>query len=304
MDTIRTQRCIGPGLCVLLIMFLFPACSALFWRDTVNWQGGSWQGADRFVEIQLEYETKASWNPLNQNALSRDYHTRLLQHRFEGDRMQTAEIARYPGWTLNGSLFLAGDWLIAQRGLSDGYGTEDRELIAVALRTGDAGDAAQNEPRLLLKPESYLMAAFPAPDGRRLAVFLTEATMQKPTGEFSVAFFDFADGAAEPVGPRVTVSWHGAPGLPNLAWDRDSSRIYIQRNDAVLQLAPGQAAPTPAASFPQCFRQTRTGHNISEAGKFFFRTPEGEIALREEAWLPYDQIQTITRIDKIGAGCP
>ena len=278
----------------------------MFWNDAVNWQGGSWQGDDAFVEIQLEYETRASWNPLNQNALSRNYNTVLLLHTFQDDRIQQRPIASYPGWTLNGSLFLAGNYIIAQRGVEGGYGTERRELIAVRL---DAQSPEGNEPRVLVDPATedgmHLVAAFPSPDGRRIAAVLTRATMTKPTGEIFVDFFDFTpDGEARPVPPRVAVAFEGAPGLPGLAWKPDGSILYLQRTEAVLALQPGDAQPFPAASFPGCFRPTRTGHNISESGRFFFREQDGSIATRKEAWLPYDRIPVINRIDKIGAGCP
>ncbi len=282
--------------------FFCGGCKVLFWSDAVNWQGGTWRDESAFIEIQLEYESKADWNPLNQNVLSRNYTTTILQHRIQGDQIQTTPLAHYPGWTLNGSLFVTGTGLvIAQRGTDDGYGGPRRELIAVRLDR----DPGQNEPRTILKPELDLLAAYPAPDGSLLAVILSDATISKRTDQIFIDFLELnAEGPFPALSPRVRVEWKGAPGVPNLAWSKDSARLYMQAEHSVLEIVPGRGDTAPAAVFPQCFRPTRSGQAISESGQFFFRTQEGGIATRTEEWLSFDKIPMTARIDQIGAGCP
>lgn len=288
-------------LIALLIMTPFFSCAVLFWKDASNSSGGTWKGNDRFIEIQTEFQRKSSWYPLNQNALTRNYSTTLLLHKVSGEASTSSEkIAHYAGWTLNDTLFLAGSSLIAIRGTSNSLGDENRELLSVSLKEGAVADAS-----VILKPDGFLLAAVPSPDGKWIAAFLTDATNEKRTGNLFIDFYEFRGSSSLQKKSRVTVQWSGVPGNPELSWSRDSQGLYLHVESAVLYVAAGGSTARNADRFPACFIPTSSGRNISESGLFFGRSQEGQVEIRKtNEGIRFDAIPMVNNINDLGKGCP
>ena len=293
-------------ICLLTLPVFFAGCRVLFWHDSVAWGGGRWKSETIFYEIQHNFETKSSWYPLNQNALIRDYRTTILVHKIKGTSpIKTFPLIDYKGWTLNNTLYVVGNNLIAIRGHGNSFGKWKREVIAFKGETNiksGSSDNIQNKPRVLLKPEMRLLAAMPSPDGKLLAVILTQATIQHPTGMIFVDFYSFDIKTLRSIS-RVNVKWKGAPGLPNLVWAPDSSRLFIHRNSDVVEISPDSKEVTKSMKFPKCFLETTT--NVSDSGIGFFREPpDGTIELRKtEKWIPQKLVPFTSDINKIGDGC-
>lgn len=293
-----------------MLMSLFQ-CKVLFWQDGRSWAGGRWAGETVFYELEQRFETKAHWYALNQNAITRNYQTVLLRHSLISGKRETTVVGRFPGWALENSFYVLGDRAILIRGTSDVLGGPDRELIAVGIETsgkarsdGSAGAAPRDlAPVSLLRPTQLLLAAMPAPDGSRLAVLLTTATMQKQTGEVFVELYTIGAGGLTEK-ESVRLEWSGAPGMPNLAWAIDSSRFFVHRNSDVIEVAAKTAQATQSRLFPKCWLQSTS--NVSDGGQAFFRVgPEGLIEIRKnDEWIAPSRVPLVGQLSKVGEGCP
>ena len=285
-------------------------CGMLFWSDTDAYKGGHWQGESLFMEITLKHERKTPWNPLNQNVMSRNYRTHLIFHEFAGKTVKrSVELGPFRGWVPRHGLQLSGpragapDEFLAVIlvGESDSYGVGQKEVTIFRLKRVE-GTAIQEGKAMNIRPKETIIAAVPSPDGAHVAVLTTKAGMQKKTGRMDVSMYRVTDAAT--LLNRVPVKWPGAPGAPNLAWARDSSRLFIQRTKDMLEIAPGQKSPRRAARFPGCMTATLGSTNISDGGKFFYRQ-DGRIRVRQEpGWIARNKIPMVTSLAKIGAGCP
>lgn len=292
--------------CSLAIVLMFGTsigCKVLFWQDTTAYAGGRWSGEEVFYEVRHDYQTKAHWYALNQNALSRRYKTTILRHRFKGSVPSTQTIGEFPGWTLENSLFVLADRILLIRGRSDAQGDAGRELISLDIPPDGRQTRGANKAVVLLAPKMQLLAAVPSFDGKRIALLLTDATMDNPTGRLVL---HLADLSAGPLGPMVTadLKYPGAPGLPNMAWAADSGAFFVQLDRRIVSVDPTTARVSKATRFPMCWLLSTS--NVSNNGRTFFRTnPEGNIELRQtEGWIPLHKVPLITDPARIGAGCP
>ena len=309
----------GGALCLALLFCLaVNGCQVLFWKESVNREGGIWRNADQFIEIHLLYDSKLSSNPLNQQTLSRNYRTRLLLHSITGSRIQSASFAEYPGWTLRGSLTVFSGGLFAIRGLDDSLAGPTRELVFIGPFPV-AGDSSPSPGKVsfssLSLPPGLIMAARVSPDEKRLAVFLTDATLDKPTGRIRVLFyklerFALQAGAAKrslTLEKDVGLDWEGAPGLPDISWARDSSGIYVRRRKDVFMVLPATGRALQANTFPACFQSTVLAGDISPAGRRFLRGGAPDYTVRLEmvaGFVGADKIRMIRDFSRIGEDCP
>lgn len=293
--------------CSVCALAFFTGCNVFFWQDAKSWSSGSWIENDVYIEIQSEFERKISWFPLNQNAIVRNYETTLLLHRINGSDVRTIRLAHFSGWTLNNSLFIAGNRILLINGKDDTLGGWNRELISVEFDAAKAksGELAEMpaQARTILKPDLYLLAAVPSPDSKTLAVLLTDATMEKNTGTLHIDFYAFPGDMKS--ARRTTINWSGVPGLPEISWSKDSRQLFLRQERGVVSIAPGQAA-VPAVSFPRCFLSTNSGNMASNTGLMFLRNgPDGIIELKKaDESTVFENIPYISDIREIGAGCP
>ena len=296
-----------PLISILMLGFFFSSCKVLFWRDTSQYLMPAWQTESSLIEVRLDYETKLSWNPLNQQALSRDFESTIIVHRVEnGELRDSRELAGYEGWTLEGSLFPARDVIILIRGTSDALGDEDREVLGFPM-----ADRQVSEPSILLKPANTILLAVPSPDGRRLVILTTDATMDSPTGTLDVFFYRLTPRAAEPDG-QSRLQHPGVPGIPEIAWAPDSSGLFVRRPGDIVLAPAGGGEVRVATRFPRCFRPTTWGSSVSPGGIQALRSfvsenpdenPETQLVLERVSQSGYDS-EMISDPGRIGYGCP
>ncbi len=282
----------------LLLLVSLLGCRVLFWHDERTWTSGRWDGESTFFEMEQRFQSKAHWFALNQGTITRNYRTVILRHDFQGAERAGREIASFPGWALENSLYRLGDRLVLIRGTTDELGGRPRELVS--LPAGGGGNA---RPEVLVHPPDLLLGAFPSPDGKALAILTTSATLQKPTGEVSVDLRPWQEGRLG-AGRVVRLAWSGAPGVPNVAWSPDGAQFLVHTAKVVQQVARATGSMTVARSFPKCWLQSTS--NVSESGRAFFRVDRsGQIELRAaEGWNDSGRKLWIADIKRIGEGCP
>ncbi len=275
------------------------SCAVLFFQDATSSAGGSWIGTDRFVENQSEFERKSHWFALNQNAITRNYETTLILHETkDGAVVSSRDLVHYKGWTLNDSIFAAGSSLIALRGNSDSLGDFRRELIAVPF-------PGPGEAKTILQTPETILSAVPSPNGKQIAVFLTDATDDNRTGNLFVEFHDFTSGPAPALSrkSRASVKWSGVPGNPELSWARDSAGVYLHVEDSVLFVS-SSGTSRRADQFPICFIQTNSGRTVSDAGLFFARQQDKTIELQKQDAMRFEDVPMTGSVSELGRGCP
>ncbi|MBI3396326.1 MAG: hypothetical protein HY042_10865 [Spirochaetia bacterium] len=263
--------------------------------------GGSWYGNEIFVEVQTEFQRKTPWFPLNQNVIAKNYKTTVFMHNVSGD-ITTHPIARFPGWVLNGSLFIAGDriWLI--RGTSDALGDWSRELLSIPFARADVAAGKTAEATTAFKPDRNLLAAVPSPSGAYIALLLTDATLEKPTENLRVAV---ADAKSMSFLTTLDISWKGVPGVPEISWSKKSDKLYLRLDQSVFETQPEGGRLVKSALFPRCFMPTSSGRMVSDRGVFFTRTQDNRIELTKTAdFMAFDAVPMTANPAEIGSGCP
>ncbi|MCR9144327.1 MAG: hypothetical protein NXI24_18920 [bacterium] len=299
-------------LCLLLVLIMFSACRVLFSRPAESWLDPGWWNYTTVVEVQMRYDTRVSWNPLNQSSVSSGFESRIYLQPVRSaagqalpeSRAQAFELSRYPGWTLNGSVYALSDRIVLIRGTGDSQdrpGGVHREVfiqpLAATPATADADQtvlADGGADPMVLKPADgeYLLAAIPAPgEVDLLAVFLTRSTLEQRYGELLLDVYRYrGDGAIRKVSRRK-IAWQGDPGMPDVAWARSGDRIYIKRLRDIVETT-GDLTQTPASSgetghrvatsFPGCFRATDSGSPVSLDGMLYVPEPVGSADSSQE----------------------
>lgn len=274
-----------------ITMVLLTGCQVLFWRDAMQWSGGTWRDSAHFIEIELQFETKLPWYPLSQNHLARNYTTKLHLHSINKDEVQSSVLGEYPGWTL--SVFGIEDSVVAIRGLGDQLGANKREIIRL---TPDI-----KQPEILPAPERTLQTVLLAPDGKWLAVFSSEATMENSGDQQWLNFYQLQPTLRTDF-PTISIQNPNAASVPVATWSADSSRLFVLLPNAVIAAAPGETVTAEVSSFPRCFYPL--GRQISPAGKRFLRQQDGDIKFENvSSWTPYDKIEMISDRSRIGENC-
>lgn len=285
----------------LFSFFLLPmsffSCKVLFWSNARQWTSGVWV-ENSYLEMQLEYKSKMSWNPLNQNVMSRDFESVLLLHQIHsGSVEKTTELTRFPGWVLDHSLFLAGKNVVFIRGKGNDTGGLHREVVAVSLEQ-------PSDLRVWVLESDHTLAAIPSPDGKILAVFSSDRTVLEESKTITVDFLDI-EGNARTNPRKISGLELPSPGMPEISWAKDSSKLYIHQGSEVLE-TEGYLSLKKSVRFPSCFLPTSSGGDISLSGIRFFRQgEEGEIHLEKTVQsILFDQIPEISDPARIGSGCP
>jgi hypothetical protein len=272
----------------LFIALFLTQCKVLFWSQTTNHDGGAWLDDSIFFEVAHDYESKASWFALNQNVMSRNFSTRIMQGLRNSPEVK--EVARYKGWTLTHSLQASPDRLFSIRGLSDGFGTGQMELISFAPGGG--------EPSVLYAATTgqELFSARLSPDGMLLSLVLADAS----SGKLQLIVFSAPEGREV---SRTAIEYPGALANPPLAWSQDGNFVYLQRKGDVLQISAASGQQSRALRFPRCFP---VASNISKDGIMFYRSQEDEqLEFQSVAdWIFPGNVPYTDRIEQIGAGCP
>lgn len=199
------------------------ACRVFFSRPAESWLTPAWLDARRVVEVQLRYDTRVAWNPLNQSAVSSNYESRMYLQAVRPAAATSAsqltqtpavEFARYNGWTLNGSVYAFGDCVLAVRGTEESRnrpGGPEREVLCwplplaansesrEAILAGEAQTAEESVPVLKPAAGEFLLAAIPAPRraGALLAVFLTRSTLDDRREELLLDVYRLAQSRSE-----------------------------------------------------------------------------------------------------------
>lgn len=153
--------------CILLAASALPAggCRAFVPEERTQRGEVVWRDARHALQTQLRFESRISLNPLNQDALTGNYESRILIVRLNaseaelraareavansndsrGGQNQSPTVAvdrrllaGYAGWTLEGSLFGMRDYVLAIRGTGGELGELfERELVLFGWRDPD-----------------------------------------------------------------------------------------------------------------------------------------------------------------------
>lgn len=293
-----------------LVLLAAPQCRILFWSDRHQWLPASWIDESRLLEARHDYEAKLSWYPLNQNELSRSVETRVYLHELAGQQViSTREIARYDGWTLAGSLRVAGSHFFAIRGAAREMGAGPRELVSFACC--DAAEV-QTTPRTRIAAEKNLIAAAPAPDGLQVVLIETNAEEGAETGgDLHFRFLSVSERGFELVA-RARLYYAGAPGLPEYRWAADGAGLYVRDSQSSVKFVAVDGVVRDAVTFPACFRPTG---DASPRGSLWLRSYDPELDPPDNlvegvaiqagaATLPVNADAMISQADRIGEGCP
>ncbi|MEQ9365513.1 MAG: hypothetical protein RIF32_14805 [Leptospirales bacterium] len=306
---------------VSILLMSLPACRLLFSQAGERWLDSGWLNYTTVVEVQMRFDTRRSWNPLNQDSISSAYESRIylrpVRDAATGAALSEAHarpllLARYPGWTLNGSVYGLSDCVLAIRGgrvSVDQPGGPDREVFCWPLRTSpgaalsaatlpdeaaresEEADESEAASVAVLQPAAgeTLLAAIPAPNQLDLlAVFLTRSTLEDRREELLVDVYQFGDGQGFRKLSRRKIPWRGDPGMPDVAWATNGARIYIKRYDDVVETTGDLRTPASAAAlhaeapdhkiardFPRCFHPTDSGAPVSADGILYVPEPAG-----------------------------
>lgn len=276
-------------------------CKVIFWQDTTGFLNVRWDDATNAYEPVLHYQSKLSWNPLNGNPMSRDYHSEILLHKVDGEKIKTSSLAEFEGWTLEASLYKAGNKIFLIRGLNDSLATlKNRQILVLPDKKSNKSDW------VTITEKRNILLAVPSPNAKSLAVITTSSTEEKKDGTIYFIVYDIQN--AGPVRLfEQKIQWSGAPGSPLVAWSKDSTKTFLFRDKDVI--AVDSYGANVVKQFPECFHATRFSGELSTSGLRLYRNRSDDsedlplVLTKGERLLSFDSIPIISEVSRIQAVC-
>ncbi|MBX7058244.1 MAG: hypothetical protein K1X75_09260 [Leptospirales bacterium] len=286
------------ALMILAVSFSVGACKSLFYAPGESWLPISWLGPQRALEARLAFESRMSWNPLNQNQITRNVSTELLIHELRGDQLVSSRrLTRFDGWILSGSIYAAGHEAVMVAGEGNDIGAGANAALLVATDNGAT--------RRLPVAGGEVLAAFPDLDSKRLAVAVLVAGAPLA---LEIRFFSLAG-----LRPEATarIELPSAIGPPEVGWSADSRTLYLRVVEGVLAINAESGSVSAAVQFPRCFRPAPAGGELNDGGWTILRrqqnpgTPgaDSELRLERVAEAMRDDQAMTGRLEEIGQGC-
>ncbi len=295
-EQVRVPRALP--LCVLISTAMLSHCSSLFWKKTSEVAGAQWLSENELVEAFFHYEEKRPFPPIAvTHTLKRAYRTELRLQKVDADgRVQTAaRMENIPGRIFVGPVPFR-DSLIGARSPRGADGVPE-DLVVL---TGNLSRSRFTS--IVLAPGHSIVRLVAAPS-RQLFVVLTRSETQNRL--FLIRSWEDVASA-----PSRAATLEG--GEPDLAWDKDSSGVFVHQAGRVFLLSagtrPGSGPPSLVAvsRFPRCFVPETIGGSISPEGRRYFRADaqrEPTIS-RVSDFISLSQVEMVTDARRIGRGCP
>ncbi|MCE9500905.1 MAG: hypothetical protein K8R21_10465, partial [Leptospira sp.] len=146
-----------------------------------------------------------------------------------------------------------------------------------------------------------VLAAIPSPDSKYTALFYSFGSILQPSEEISLAIFSSMDWKATNL---TTFKGHYFSTLPPVSWSKDSGKIFILRENDVVEVKPNGKQFVQSNVFPECFVPTESGSSVSESGIEFARIEEEKkIELRRNSSVKFSKVRMVSDFKKIGINC-
>lgn len=195
------------------------------------------------VIVEVKYEEKDSWNPLNGTTDKRRYHSEIQVLKRETNELRLVSRWEIPSWTLTDSVYYHSgkSILYVLHGKDDEYGTLKRRLsIFLPDQTSFSYPATPDD--------LVIFQISPSPSGDRLALV---TAVSNENWEFSEFELKILDPKSQSVEVHPLSFWTALP-LYGIRWSNDSKRLYIRTPDRVL-LWEGKGNLAEAKAYPDCF---------------------------------------------------
>ncbi|TGN19227.1 hypothetical protein [Leptospira idonii] len=234
--------------------------------------------------LEVFYEEKSSWNPLNGTTDKRNYRTKIDLVRFQqtsSDKIQSWEI---PSWALAESAFYHNEsgTLFVLHGKNDQYGTLEQRLSIYPK-----SQAAYSYPAA---PENLILFQIaPSPNAESVALITANTNTNWEFSEFELRILNTKSGL---VASYPLSFWTALP-MYGMRWAKDSETLYVRTPDKVLALAKGKL--TEAKSFPNCFTPSTTYGKNAYAESFV----EGDKPYKIKLGKKLSEPKMISKLDEI-----
>lgn len=284
-------------LLVLISLAAFTSCRSIVWSDAAEFYEAYWLNEEEVVESVLHYREKYPFPPIGvSTTLKKDYITSLcvLRVRRDDSILECRKRIEVAGQQINGAYRMNDTFLMLV--VKNPDAPEERELVGVDLSAGKsnviwkAPVAGWTISEILASPDrNRLAVVWQKGDDSRISI--SEGLPQVPE--------------KEPPGIPVEVKGRSV----QIAWSRDSQKVYIPRDNDVLEIRgrAGALEAVKAARFPRCIQPpTRYAGRTSDQGRSYFRqdlNSPGRIT-HVPGWQSFAAVPETTRFDELGAGCP
>ncbi|WP_411821909.1 hypothetical protein [Leptospira sp. 'Mane'] len=234
----------------LLSFLLSFQCSQMIWKET-NLQPEISPSETKGVALLLEvhYEEKDSWNPLNGTTDKKNYFTKTDLVEVTSGKSKILKTWNIPSWALAESAYYhkGENTLFILHGKDDEYGTLKQRLT---IYPGEK--PAFSYPAT---PENLVIfQASPSPNGKLIALITAESNSNWEFAEFQLRILDPNSGK---VNSQPLSFWTALP-VYGVRWANDSGSLYVRTPDRVYLWKEGKLTETK--SFPNCFtRPTNFG---------------------------------------------
>ncbi|MDZ4727584.1 MAG: hypothetical protein SH817_15610 [Leptospira sp.] len=228
---------------LLFTLLLLIGCSQMIWKET-NLQPEviATNDPNTAVVVEVHYQEKDPWNPLNGTTDKKNYRTDVLLLKTETKETKVIKKWEIPSWVLANSVFYHSEnkSLFLLQGRNDEYGTLDQKLTVYF----------ENKPSFSypVTPENLVIFQIsPSPKGDKIALI---TALSDANWEFSEFELRILDPQSQKVTSHPLSFWTALP-LYGMRWSNDSSALYIRTPDRILALRGETLSPT--TNFPECF---------------------------------------------------
>lgn len=230
----------------MVTLFCFQSCSAIFWRNGSQVYDPSYsETGESSAVLNIQYEEKNTWNPLDGTTIKRNYHSQILLFKNEKERSQNKplKVISLNSWILPDSVYFheKNSYLFFIRGTDDNFGTNPRKSYLYRI---------SDEKEFLNHGEGDATLAIPSPDGGKIAIILS---YPKDPETFSYKLLVREAVDQEKTDPVRISFWPDNPGYV-MTWDTDSGNLFIRQDRIVLVKGSDKnQAIVPTKTFPKCF---------------------------------------------------
>ncbi|MCZ8156315.1 MAG: hypothetical protein O9264_09380 [Leptospira sp.] len=217
-------------------------CSQMIWREAYLQKEVSTSSDRAAVTVQVRYQEKDSWNPLNGTTDKKNYTSKIELLELDGKTVKIKKTWEIPSWTLAESVFFHPEShsLILLHGKNDEYGSFHQKL-SVYPEAGNSFSYPATPENLVIFQIS------PSPNGKQIAMITAISDENWEFSEFELRILDPATTLAK----SYPLSFWTALPLYGMRWSSDSSVLFVRTPDRILTVADGNLGQSKY--FPDCF---------------------------------------------------
>ncbi|BDA79651.1 hypothetical protein LPTSP3_g25810 [Leptospira kobayashii] len=241
----------------------------MIWKETnLQPEISPSESNDIALLLEVHYEEKDPWNPLNGTTDKKNYFTKADLVEVRSGASKILKTWKIPSWALAESAFYhkGENTAFILHGKDDEYGTLKQRLTVYP-----GNKPAFSYPAT---PENLVIfQASPSPNGKLVALITAESNTNWEFTEFQLRILEPSSGKVS----SLPLSFWTALPVYGVRWATDSGSLYVRTPDRVYQWKDGKL--TDAKSFPNCFTRATNFGKLAYSDSFVEGTNPYQIKL-------------------------